>query len=131
MKKEYVEPTAEKLNFKFEDQVVAESGDVSNSCYDVQATIYQKPEPGRDDYRIHVNGKHHANHTSNHQTLTISFNMPVTYLFSNGLLRSGDGTPTLVIDYHYYNNPVDNIGLGDIAVKSSHGLAITGIVLND
>lgn len=131
LKKEYAKPIVEKLNFNFKNQVVAESGTATNSCYTVNAEIYQKPEPGRDDYRIHVDGKHHASHTSNHQILTISFNMPVTYLSSNGLLRSGDGTPTLVIDYHYYNNPIDNIGLGDIVVNAGQGLAITNIMLND
>lgn len=128
----YEKPEVEKINFDFKNQVVANSGSgVDNGCYTVNAYIHQTPEVGRDEYRIQANGQHNADHTCEHQVLTISFNIPVTYVSSNGTIRSGDGTPTLVIDYYYHNNPTDNIGLGDIVVKAGVGLAITGIVLTD
>lgn len=128
----YEKPEIEKMSFQFEDQVVAESGsNTGRGCYTVNAYIHQTPQIGRDDYRIQANGQHHADHTCNHQVLTISFNMPVTYVSSQGSLARGDGTPTLVIDYYYHNNPTDNIGLGDIVVKAGAGLAITGVVLTD
>lgn len=130
--KPYIKPTAEKLEFDFADQVVAESGsNAGRGCYTVDAYIHQTPQTGRGEYRIQANGKHNADHTCNHQIFTISFNMPVTYVSSNGTLKSGDGTPTLVIDYYYHNNPIDNIGLGDIVLQAGSGLAITGMVLTD
>ncbi len=129
--KTYTKPIAEKISFTYENQVVAESSTVGSSCYDVNAYIHQTPEPGRDSYVIQANGQHHSDHTREHQVLMISFNMPVTYLKSNGTLKSGDGTPTLYIDYYYHQNPNDNIGLGELHVKAGAGLAITGVVLTD
>ena len=100
-------------------------------CYTVNAYIHQKPETGREDYRIQVNAKHNADHTRDAQTLTISFNQIVTYVSSNGTLAgSGTGT-TLVINYTYHQNPGDNIGFGDLVVTSGSGLAITGASMTD
>lgn len=48
-------------------------------CYTATANIHQTPQIGRGDYRIQVNGQHHSDHTKEAQTLTISFNQPVTY----------------------------------------------------
>lgn len=112
--------------------VYAASGDVAGSdCYTVTAYIHQTPETGRGDYRIQVDGRHDAsdNHHSGEQVLTLSFNQPVEYSWSNGTLVSGDGTASISIRYNYHNNAVDNIGLGDVVVTSDEGLAITGAVL--
>ena len=99
-------------------------------CYKASADIHQKPDIGRGDYRIQVNGQHNADHTKEAQTLTISFNQPVTYSSSNGTLAGATGT-TLTINYTYHQNPNDNIGLGDLVVTSDAGLAITGVSITD
>ncbi len=97
----------------------------SPACYSVGAYIHQAPEEGRDDYRIQLDAHHNADHGNSKQVLTISFNQPVTYCWSGGSLIGGDGTNTLQIAYYYYQNPVDNIGLGELVVKSGEGLTIT------
>lgn len=63
------------------DQGLAEGvyADSGAGCYKASAYIHQTPGIGRGDYRIQVNGQHHADHTKEAQTLTISFNQPVTY----------------------------------------------------
>ena len=101
------------------------------TCYTTTARIHQTPETGRGDYRIQVDGHHSADHTREAQTLTISFNLPVEYVSSNGSLVSGDGSPTLVIGLRYHQNPNDNIGFGDLIVKADPGLAITGAKITD
>ena len=121
----YTKPTAEKITFRFEDQVVAES------CYTATAYIHQTPETGRQTYKIQVNGVHNADHTKEAQMLYLSFNLPVTYVSSNGTLVAGDGTTTLQIAYSYHQNPKDNIGLGDVEVIAADGLAITGVRITD
>lgn len=103
-------------------------------CYDASAYIHQTPQTGRGDYRIQVNGQHHADHTKEAQILTISFNQPVTYKSCNGngaSLASGNGSSVLVINLGYHQNPTDNIGFGDLVVESEPGLAITGISIAD
>lgn len=103
-----------------------------SNCYTVSAYIHQRPETGRGDYRIQVNGKHDAggNHHSGEQILTLTFNQPVTYSWSNGTLVSGSGTNTLEIKYNYHNNAYDNIGLGDVIVQSDAGLANPSAILS-
>lgn len=126
MKKSYEKP-AVIHNGSFTEGVYMASG-----CYTANAYIHQKPENGRGDYRIQVNGEHKADHTIDKQTLTISFNHAVTYSSSQGKCISGDGTDTLVIEYGYHNNPNDKIGLGDLVVKCDEaGLAITKVSITD
>ena len=100
-------------------------------CYTADAYIHQKPETGRGDYRIQVNGKHNADHTKESQVLTISFNQNVTYVSGGAGLISGDGTTTLKVKLSYHQNPTDNIGFGDLVVTSDAGLAITGVAITD
>lgn len=104
--------------------VYAASGD--KNCYTVTTNIHQKPEIGRGDYRIQVNGGHAAddNHHSGEQILTLQFNQPVTYSGSNGQYVGGSGTSTIQIKYNYHNNGVDSIGLGDVIVVANAGLDI-------
>lgn len=123
----YQKPTLYKTE-DLAEGVYAASG---SGCYTTTARIHQKPETGRGDYRIQVDGHHHADHTRETQWLHISFNQPVTYSSSQGTLKSGDGTSTLVIEYHYHQNPTDNIGLGDLVVVSDPGLSITGVSITD
>lgn len=111
--------------------VYAASGADSAGCYDATAYIHQTPETGRGDYRIQVNGKHHADHTREVQVLTISFNQNVTYVSGGAGLISGNGTTTLKVRLSYHQNPNDNIGFGDLVVTSDAGLSITGVSITD
>ena len=116
------------MNEDMAEGVFADSGD---ACYTTTAYIHQVPEPGREDYRIQVNGRHDADHTCEGQILKLSFNQAVNYVSSQGSLVSGSGTATIEIKYTYHNNPSDNIGLGDVVVTSEPGLAVTGASLSD
>ena len=89
-------------------------------CYPTTtARMHQWPETGRQTYAIQVDSRHQANpgHGTNRQTLVLCFNKPVTYVSSNGTYTGGNGTCMISIDYKYWNNPNDNIGLGDVYVK--------------
>lgn len=100
-------------------------------CYKASAYIHQTPDLGRGDYRIQVNGQHHADHTREAQVLTISFNRNVTYVSGGAGLINGNGTPTLQVKLSYHQNPNDNIGLGDLVVTADEGLEITGVSITD
>ena len=115
------------------DQGLAEGvyADSGAGCYEASAYIHQRPETGRGDFRIQVNGKHNADHTRNAQVLTISFNKNVTYVSGGAGVIDGNGTPTLRVKLGYHQNPSDNIGLGDLVVTSDAGLAITGVSITD
>ena len=124
--KNYTKPLV-LMNEELSEGVYAASGD----CYTVTYNMHQKPEVDRGDYRIQINGSHNAvdDHHSGEQVLIITFNQPVTYSWSNGILVSGDGTNTLRIKFNYHNNGRDSIGLGDLVVVSDSGLTVTGVVL--
>ncbi|MCI8771449.1 MAG: hypothetical protein HFH73_09915 [Lachnospiraceae bacterium] len=134
MKRAYAKPIA-LANEDFMEGVYMTSGDTTGSdCFTVTANIHQKPETGREDYRIQVNAQHAAGdkHHSANQILTLSFNQPVHFSFCNGSgakLKSGDGTSTLRIAFDYHQNGNDNIGLGDVVVTSEAGLAVTGAMM--
>lgn len=115
------------------DQGLAEGvyADSGAGCYEASAYIHQRPETGRGDFRIQVNGQHHADHTREAQVLTISFNQNVTYVSGGAGVIDGNGTPTLRVKLGYHQNPSDNIGLGDLVVTSDAGLAITGVSITD
>lgn len=121
------------LNDELAEGVYAASGAAGgDDCYSVTARIHQGPETGRGDFRIQVDAVHAAGdgHHSGEQVLTLSFNQAVEYGSSNGRLRSGDNSAAVEIVYNYHNNGTENIGLGDVIVKSDAGLAITGAVLS-
>lgn len=113
------------------DEGMAEGVYAASGCYTVNAYIHQTPEVGREDYRIQVNGQHHATHTNDVQTLTLVFNQSVTYVSSQGKCIGSKTGTTIVIQYTYHNNENDKIGLGDVIVTSGAGLAITGATLTD
>lgn len=113
------------------DNGLAEGVYAASGCYTASANIHQRPETGRGDYRIQVNGKHSSDHTREAQVLTISFNQNVTYVSGGAGLISGDGTPTLKVKLSYHQNPNDNIGFGDLCVTSDAGLAITSVSITD
>lgn len=111
------------LNEDLAEGVYAASGG-GDDCYTASASITQTPEGGRENYCIHADGKHDADHQSSQQILILYFNQPVTYVSSNGTYVSGNGTNVLKIKYTYWNNPTDNIGLGDVYVTSAAGLVV-------
>lgn len=103
-------------------------------CYTVSAEIIQWPEVGRDTYTIKVKAMHAGDHNSNAQCLEISFTQPVTYVdckSGDASLVSGDGSPTLLIKFAYWNNHTDNIELSDLSVQSTPGLAIIAAKMYD
>lgn len=130
---ENYEKPAVLANEDLAEGVYTASGDGGGDedCYSVSAYIHQRPETGRGDYRIQVDGVHAASdgHHSGAQVLELSFNQPVEYSSSNGSLSGGDNTSCISIDYSYHNNANDNIGLGDVVVKSEAGLEVTDAVL--
>lgn len=128
MTKKYERPMA-LVNCDLSEGVYLASGASGNGCYNATAYIHQYPVNGDKTYRIQVDGKHNTTHTSNKQELVLSFNKPVEYISSSGALLSGNNTTELHIGYTYWNNPTDNIGLGDVCVKADDGLAITGCVI--
>ena len=121
---------------KYEKPIVAiteqsEGIYLASGCYTTTATIHQRPESGRGDYRIQINGVHKSDHTKESQILTISFNIPVEYISSNGSLISGNGSTVLHIRLNYHQNPNDNIGMGDLIVKADSGLSVIGVNITD
>ena len=54
---------------------------MASGCYTTTATIHQRPEIGRGDYRIQINGIHNADHTKESQILTIGL-AEIHYVFS-------------------------------------------------
>ena len=116
------------INDDFAEAVYMASGD---QWYAVRSNIHQRPETGRNDYRIQVDAVHNSDgHHSSEQVLTIGFNVPVKYVSSNGTLIGGDGSNTLKILYKYHNNAVENIGLGDVVVEANADLAVTSCILD-
>lgn len=113
------------------DEGMAEGVYAASGCYTVTTNIHQKPETGRGDYRIQVNGAHAADHTKEAQTLTITFNQEVTYSSSNGNLVGSNTGTTISIGYTYHQNPNDNIGLGDLVVVSDPGLEVVSAKITD
>lgn len=127
--KEYMKPvllTSDELA----EGVYLASGDGSG-CYTTTAYIHHTPQTGRGDYRIQVNAVHNADHTKEAQQLNISFNQPVTYVSGGRGCTSGDGTSSLCVSLGYHQNPNDNIGFGDLVVKSDPGLAISSVSVTD
>ena len=113
------------------DNGLAEGVYAASGCYTASANIHQRPQTGRGDYRIQVDGKHSSDHTREVQVLTISFNQNVTYVSGGTGLISGDGTSILKVKLGYHQNPTDHIGFGDLVVTSDAGLAITGVSITD
>lgn len=115
-------------NNELAEGVYAASGD----CYTFTSRITQSPETGNPNYVIQIDGKHEADdgHHSSERTVRLVFNQPVQYVESNAASVSGDGTSSLDLTFvdgvngSYHNNGVDNIGLGQLKVKSGDGLAI-------
>lgn len=121
--KKYTKPTIS-LDTGLAEGIYAASG-----CYTASAKIIQTIEHEK-KYVIQVNAHHNADHSSSSQILVISFNQNVTHL-NGGTLISGNGTSTLTIQYNYYQNPNDNIGLSDLTVQSDSGLEIVSVSISD
>ena len=104
-----------------------------SKCYSCEAKINQRPETGRDDFRIQINARHNGDHSCDEQLLTIVFNHPATFIScSNGSLNGGNNTTMIQVKLRYHSNQNDNIGMGDFIVKSSHNdLQIINCYIND
>lgn len=124
--KKYERPVV-MVNEELAEGVYAASGTGSASCYTVRCNIVQKPETGRETYKIQFNADHNAtDHHSTGQVMTINFNVPVEFVSmrsggeGTATYKSGSGTTTLVIDTTYHNNnPEYGIGLGELEVKTN------------
>lgn len=114
-------------NEDLSEGVYAASGAASD-CYSAEASIHQRPQVGMTNYKLQVNAKHAATdgHSTEKQTVILTFNQNVTYVWSHGTCVGGDGTQTLRIEYTYHNNPQENIGFGEVEVSAGEGLSITG-----
>lgn len=110
---------------------LAEGIYAASGCYAVTAYITQIPQTGRGDYRIQLNAFHDADHTNNSQILTITFNQNVKYVSSNGTLGFGDDTSTLTINFEYFQNEYDKVGLGELVVTADECLEIVSVRLTD
>ena len=108
-------------------------GGNGSSCYSCSAKINQRPETGRDDFRIQINAQHHGDHSCDEQILTMVFNYPVNFIScSNGSINSSNNSTRIQVKLRYHNNPNDNIVMGDFIVKSSHNdLQIVNCFIND
>lgn len=129
--KNYVKPAAFANSDLAEGVFMASGADggFSTGCYTVSAYITQTPEGGRTNYCIQVNAAHDADHHGTAQILTLHFNLPISYVSSNGSYMSGNGTTELKIAYAYHANFTENHGLGDVYVTADAGLSITGASL--
>lgn len=120
--KNYVRPIV-LTNDELSEGIYTGSGD----CYTFKAQIVQKPDGGVDFYTIQIDGRHEAtdNHHSTERTVVLSFNQAVNYVSSNAANVSGSGTAALTLTYingvngSYHNNGTDNIGLGQLCVKTN------------
>ena len=111
------------------DEGFAEGIYAASGCQAVVARIHQKPEVGRNDYRIQADVKHQADHTVEEEEFLIQFNQSVTFKEWNvgtaTLIGSATGAE-LRFKINRHANPVENIGAGDLIVESGNGLAIIG-----
>lgn len=103
------------------------------ACYSCTAQINQRPETGRDDFRIQINAQHHGNHICDEQYLTVIFSNRATFIScSNGSLMGPNNTERIEVRLRYHNNPNDNIGMGDFTVKSDDkSLSIVDVFMAD
>lgn len=114
------------INEELAEGVYAASGFNNGDCYTVRYTIVQEPEVGQDCYVVQFDADHSPEdqHHSTGQLMQIVFNVPVTYVASNGVLVSGDGTNTLLVKFDYHNNSYETgIGYGNLYVKGT-GVAV-------
>lgn len=128
--KKYESPVLVASDGAAESVYMASGGD----CYIVSAYISQTPAEGMDYYVIQVDGRHNAKdgHHSTTRTVVVNFNQPVEYLSSNASHCIGSGTSELNLVFvstngSYHHNANDNLGLGQLQVKSAAGLAINSI----
>jgi hypothetical protein len=104
----------------------------SGSCYTASGYIAQFPQDGgAGRYVCQLNGTHSSEHTNDAQTVTVTFNQPVTYLSSAGTYISGSGTNTIQLGYTYHQNPNDQIGLGNLEIESEAGLTNPTVTISD
>jgi hypothetical protein len=127
MRERYEKPVISIANSIAEDIYMASGG-----CFTATCSIVQRPETGRDDYRIQLNAQHDATHTCAEQKITLTFNNPVTFVSCGAAsYESGNGTNTIVLKRYNFANGKDSIGIGDIVVKSDFDLDIVSVSVTD
>lgn len=128
--KNYAKPVV-LANTDLAEGIYAASG-ADSTCYTVNAYIHQfYSNTDYVEYRIQVNARHNANHSNNKQIVTILFNQPVNYKYSSGILKSGNNTSKIILEYNYFQNPKDNIGFGDLVIDSNPNLSIESVIITD
>ena len=105
---------------------------VKVNCYTYKAEIIQKPEIGKDDFRIKINAQHNGDHPCEKQLLLLTFNFPVNFISCTyGKLISANNTTRIRVILTYHNNPKDKIEI-DYFLKCSHqDLEIVNCSIND
>lgn len=114
-------------NSELSEGVFAASGGYGFN--NASAYIHQDGELGRNDYRLQVDAWQNEGQLSNSQTITLTFNHPVTITQAGGqggTVISGNGTNTVTIQYTYTQNPNDRLGFGDLYLTSEEGLEVLG-----
>ena len=125
------------LNEELAEGVYAASGAVSggglggDDCWEVKARFHQWPETGRMTYKIQTDAKHinQDHHTSNIR-ITYIFDHTVTFVSCNGgtLYGSGTGTSITIERNIGTKNGNENLGLGDVEVKTeADSLTLVGV----
>ena len=131
-------------NFIFEVDDMAEgvymaSGAAGDGdCFIVKHNRVQNQSPKKygADYRVHFDAHHQAGdkHKSATQRLTITFNLPVQYVMCDapgGVLVTGDGTNTLVLDLAFDLNHHEDMNFDHLYVNADPGLAVTNVTVVD
>lgn len=111
-------------NSELSEGVYAASGYGSSDGYNLTLRNHQEPALGQDDYRYQfdVNYNSNADVGNTNHILTIQFNQPVdiTSAGNNGTVIS-NSNGLVQIMYTTPGNSSENIGLGDLIVKTTNG----------
>lgn len=122
----------------YEKPIVLANSELSEGVYAASGTygfnnasayIHQDPTAARTDYRLQVDAWQKDGQESNRQTVTLTFNQPVTITQAGGQggnVISGNGTNTVTIEYTYHQNSTEGFGFGDLYLTSEEGLEVLG-----
>ena len=114
---------------------LAEGVFAASGCYTVTWKKHQDTQEGRTTLRFQIDAVHDASPTCSEQYLTLNFTMPVKYVGSNGTLVSPASsdieTTVMKIKFTYWNNPNDNIGMGEVTVIGDSAADISSASMTD
>lgn len=88
----------------------------TSPCATLNASLIKNVSSGKAS--VNMNLKHDCKDglPSDSQAVTLKFNENVTASSSNGVVLSGNGTNTLVVQYNYYLNPTGNMEFTDLEI---------------